>query len=43
MNWTLEVVIVPVLDNVGFVFFDDPDGTAGRCSRSPPVGEARST
>jgi hypothetical protein len=36
VNWTLEVVVVPVTDidraktfyadNVGFVFFADPDG-----------------
>jgi hypothetical protein len=48
VNWTLEVVVVPVadigevqvmganprpvphpLDNVGFPFFDDPDGNSG--------------
>jgi hypothetical protein len=33
MNWTLEVVVVPVADgddlgNVGFLHFTDPDGNA---------------
>ena len=31
MNWTLEVVCVPVgddLDNVGFCHFADPDGNS---------------